>query len=144
MLFLHNSWCLASSPLAKIALGLLGPTSAVWFWQVWRAIGYTSDVGAQTNIARAKSYAGHARWLLIPVTFFWVLTLCLYAGSYVGVKGKGCDASFNGSSDSWIMWFLWSLIPLTVSFIALAYQHLQFKRYDEAARNEIRSGTVSS
>ena len=137
-MFFQSSWCLTSSPLAKAALGLLGPTSAVWLWQVWRAKSYTSDSGPQSNIGKARKYAKKARRLLIPVMACWLLTLYLYAQSYISLKGKGCDATFTSSANTWVKWFVWSLVPLIVFFCALAYQHLQFRRYDETARGESR------
>jgi|GEM_PF-4028103 hypothetical protein len=135
----QDIWCLASSPIATAALGLLGPTAAVWFWQVWRAKAYTSTEGAQTAISKARRYASRARRWLVPVLLLWTVTLVLYSGSYVSADGKGCDAAFTPSANRWLEWFGYSLIPLVVAFVGLAYQHIQFRRYDEEARQTQRS-----
>jgi hypothetical protein len=134
----QHLWCLTSSPIATAALGLLGPTAAVWLWQVWRAKAYTASEGPQAAISKAKHYASRARWWLIPVFVLWIFTLVLYSGSYLSLDGKGCDATFTQSADRWLRWFGGSLIPLMASFLGLAYQHLQFRRYDEEAKQASR------
>lgn len=127
-------WCVASSPIASTTLALLGPTAAVWFWQVSRTKAYENLQGAQTQIAKARDYASCAKWWLIPVVIFWIFTVVCYSESYVVLGGKGCDATFTSSANLWVLLFGLSLIPLTVSFIGLGYQHLQFRKYDDAAR----------
>jgi len=131
----EGAWCLASSELARAGLGLLGPAAAIWFWQVWRAKSHTSKAGPQSNAARSRQYAQVGRWLVWPVAAFWIVTLTFYSIAHVALLGKDCDAQFTQpATHLWVALFVWSLVPLLVSFIALAAVHLQFRRYDSAAR----------
>jgi hypothetical protein len=128
---IDTSWCVASSPLVKAALGLLGPTCAVWFFQVWRAKAHSS---AAYQAGKAGQYAGRAKKLLIALGAFWVLTALLYTAAFVNAKGKECDANLSSCAALIVALFVWSLAPLVFFLCLVAYDYLQYLRYNEQAK----------
>lgn len=86
----------------------------------------------------AKKHARFARRFVVVVLLFWLLTLVLYAGSYVTLEGKKCDAKPKGSAETWVGLWVWSLMPLVIFFIVLAVRHIKYRMYDEEARAKDR------
>lgn len=132
-------WCIASSTLGQAFLGLLGPTIVVWLWRIVKAKSFYSSAGPRTDITLANQYVNRAKWGALTQLPFWALSCAAYLGTYVSVEGKGCDAEFNDTANSWLLAFQWSLLPLGVTSLLVSFFYFKFQEHDELAREQSRS-----
>lgn len=131
-------WCLATSTLGQGFLGLLGPAIVVWLWQVEKSEAFEARGGPKADIMFAKKnlkFAKISSWVLFT---FWLASVILYFGTYNSVSGKGCDAELVGSARCWVTGFIWSLLPLLLATLLVAFFYLKFQKHDENAKTASR------